>query len=184
MAASAEAIELGRTAALSCHHDEGRVEGLEFFEILDQRCHAFVEILNEQVLLQYSLLVNVPPGAVEEVEIEGNLDRGSRMSVAGSTGSPGPLINWFPADNNGRDRRQSRPRIIRAQKLVTCSAHRDPSADEAALVGLAATRPEAVLPRAQGRRAKTQFRGGPRSHHERVCYLNKESGPDKESGRD
>ena len=36
--------------------------------------HAFVEILNEQVLLQDPFLVNIPSGAVEEIEIEGNLD--------------------------------------------------------------------------------------------------------------
>ena len=54
--------------------DQRLVEQLLRFQVEDQRRQGLVELLDQRVLLQDAVVVDVPAGAVEEVEVVRDLD--------------------------------------------------------------------------------------------------------------
>jgi len=74
MAATALAIELGGAAELGAERDEGFVEKTLFLQIDDERRERLIQILDENMLFFLTFVVGIPSGAVDEVEVVGNLD--------------------------------------------------------------------------------------------------------------
>ena len=70
MAAASAAIELSGTSELSGDHNQRRIEQLRSFQILYQRRERLIQILNQQVLLPLPVVMRVPPGTIQEIEIE------------------------------------------------------------------------------------------------------------------
>ena len=74
MASSAAGVELSGAAELGGDDDEGGVEQVAGFEVVEQSRESLVEFADELVLLELALVVGVPPGAVQEVKVVGDLD--------------------------------------------------------------------------------------------------------------
>jgi|GEM_PF-6297196 len=74
MVTSTPTIELGWAAELGGNDDERLVEHVPRFEIGNERGEGGVEFLDQLVLFQDALVVGVPAGAVEEVEVIRNLN--------------------------------------------------------------------------------------------------------------
>ncbi len=62
-------VELARPAKLCGHHDQGLVEQLLLLQIPEQGRDASVQITDEGVLVDLALIVRVPAGAVDEIQI-------------------------------------------------------------------------------------------------------------------
>src|SRR5581483_12227119 len=69
VAAAAAGVELGGPAELRRQHDERAVEEVAAFQVKDQGRQGGVQFLDQKVLALLALVVGVPAGAVEEVEI-------------------------------------------------------------------------------------------------------------------
>ena len=74
MAAAAAAVELRRTSELGGDHHQRGVQQFRLLQIVQQRREGLIQILNQQVLLHLRGVVRIPTGAVEEVQIERDLD--------------------------------------------------------------------------------------------------------------
>ena len=75
MAAPAAVVELGRATEFGADRDKRFVEKSQSFQIANQRGQCPVEFLDQNVLIELPLEVRVPAGAVDEVEVVGNLDK-------------------------------------------------------------------------------------------------------------
>src|SRR5262249_6304226 len=75
MTPAAAGIELRRTPELCGHHHQRRIQQPIALEVLQQRRKRLIKVLNQEVLLQLSLIVSIPTRPVEEVEIERHLDK-------------------------------------------------------------------------------------------------------------
>ena len=74
MPAPSASIVGGGTSELGADGDEGLVEQLLLLEIDDQRGEGDVELLDEAMLVLLALVVGVPTGAVDEIEVVRDLD--------------------------------------------------------------------------------------------------------------
>lgn len=74
MTATTAAVELGRTTELGGDDDERLVEQTPGFKIGDECGDGAVEFLDQLVLFQDALIVRVPAGAVEEVQVVRDFD--------------------------------------------------------------------------------------------------------------
>ena len=74
VAAAAAGVELGGAAELGGDHDQGRVEPADALQVVDQGREGVVELGDQLVLLELALVVGVPAGAVEEVQVVRDLD--------------------------------------------------------------------------------------------------------------
>ena len=72
--ATAPSIKASRASELGADGDEGFVEELLLLEIANQCGDGGVQLLNEEVLIGVAFVVDVPTGAVHEVEVVGDLD--------------------------------------------------------------------------------------------------------------
>lgn len=74
MTTSAAAIELRRATKLRADDDERLVEQALLFQVRHQCRDGLVELLDEDVLVELAVVVGVPAGAVDEVQVMGDFD--------------------------------------------------------------------------------------------------------------
>lgn len=68
------AVESCGTPELGAYGHQGLVEQVIFLKVSDKGGQCIVQFLDEEVLIELALVMGVPAGAVEEVEVMGNLD--------------------------------------------------------------------------------------------------------------
>ena len=74
MAASAAAVEFRRPAEFGGDDDQRLIQQPLLFQIRDQRRDGGVQLLDQLVLLEDALVVDIPAGAVEEVQVVRHFD--------------------------------------------------------------------------------------------------------------
>ena len=74
VAPAAAGVELGGAAELGGDDDQRRVEPADPLQVVEQGGEGAVELGDQLVLLELALVVGVPAGAVEEVEVVRDLD--------------------------------------------------------------------------------------------------------------
>src|SRR6185369_3201166 len=98
------AVEFGGAAKLGGDDDQRLVEHSPRFEVSDQRGHRLTKFADQLVLLEDAAIVNVPPGAVEEVEIVRDFDEadavldqpsGQETALAELAAVLGPEVGFF-----------------------------------------------------------------------------------------
>src|SRR5262245_8129836 len=75
MATSATSVELRRAAKFASDHDQRFLEQLFLFKIDDKRRQGLIELLDQGMLPENAVVVYVPAGAVEEIEVVRDLDK-------------------------------------------------------------------------------------------------------------
>jgi hypothetical protein len=93
VAASALGVELRRTAELGGDDDEGLVQHAGALEVFDQAGEGVVELADEDVLVVDAVVMHVPAGAVDEVEVVRDFDE-AHAALDEATGEQAALAEF------------------------------------------------------------------------------------------